>query len=211
MSEDIRKMIDKVKNFKQFINENVGSIIKSGVDFVYDKYPELSNIGTQEQYTQYLDTIFPSSVDKNIWYHGTNVNPNQIKMLRPSKSGTYGFGIYLQSKQGKYHTGTFGENTIAVVVDVDKPFNFDKYGKQVIDALIEKYKNMGGLGDNTMIALQNHIRTEGYDSVIASIGGDDKYLLLIGSVKKMFEPNHHILGTEQDVKMFSEFVKNKYI
>ena len=107
--------------------------------------------------------------------------------------------------------GIFGENTIAVIVDVDKIFNFDKYGKQVIDALTEKYKNMGGLGDNTMIALQNHIRTEGYDSIIASNGGDDKYLLLIGSVKKMFEPNHHILGTEQDVKMFSEFVKNKYI
>lgn len=211
MSEDIRKMIDKVKNFKPFINENVGSIIKSGVDFVYDKYPELSNIGTPEQYTQYLDNIFPSSVDKNIWYHGTNVNPNEIERLRPSKSGTYGFGVYLQSKQGKYYTETFGENTIAVVVDVYKIFNFDEYGKQVIDALIEKYKYIGGLGDNTMIALQNHISTEGYDSITATIGDDNKYLLLIGSSKKMFEPNHHILGTEQDVKMFSEFVKSNYI
>jgi hypothetical protein len=60
-----------------------------------------------------------------------------------------------------------------------------------------------------MIALQNHIRTEGYDSIIKSNGDYDKYLLLIGSVKKMFEPNHHILGTEHDVKMFNEYVKNK--
>lgn len=32
MSEDIRKMIDKVKNFKQFVNENVG---KSN-PYIYD-------------------------------------------------------------------------------------------------------------------------------------------------------------------------------
>jgi len=208
MSEDIRKMIDKVKNFNQFINENVD--FEQNIQFIFNTYPSLSKIGTIKQYKEYLDNIFPNSVEKNIWYHGTNVNPNEIKMLKPSKSGTYGFGIYLQSKQGKYYTGTFGENIIAVVVDVDKIFDFDKYGKQVIDTLREKYKNMGGLGDNTMIALQNHIRTEEYDSIIKS-NSDDKYLLLIGSVKKMFEPNHHILGTEQDVKMFSEFVKNKHL
>ena len=178
MSKDIREMIDKVKTFKQFLNENIN--IEQNIQFIFNTYPALSKIGTIKQYKEYLDNIFPISIEKNIWYHGTNVNPNEIKMLRPSKSGTYGFGIYLQSKQGKYYTGTFGENIIAVVVDVDKIFDFDKYGKQVIDTLIEKYKNMGGLGDNTMIALQNHIRTEGYDSIITSNSSEDKYLLLIG-------------------------------
>lgn len=206
MIEDIRKMIDKMKNLGQFVNENIS--VEQNIQFIFNAYPELSKNGTIKQYKEYLDDIFPNSVEKNIWYHGTNVNPNEIKILRPSKSGTYGFGIYLQSKYGKYYTGTFGDNIIAVVVGVDKIFDFDKYGKEVIDALNEKYKNMGGLGDNTMIALQNHIRTEGYDSMIASNSDDDKYLLLIGSVKKMFEPNHHILGTEQDIKMFTEYVKN---
>jgi len=201
MSEDIRKMINKVKNIKQFVNESIN--IKQNIDYIFNAHPELLKIGTIEQYEEYLNNIFPNSVDKNIWYHGTDVNPDEIKMLRPSKSGTYGFGIYLQSKQGKYFTGTFGNNTISVVVDVDKIFDFDKYGKQVIDALNDKYKNIGGLGDNTMIALQNHIRTEGYDSIVAAISNDDKYLLLIGSNKKMFEPNHHILGTEKDIKMFN--------
>ena len=37
MSEDIRKMIDKVKNFKQFVNENVDDFTKNSVikDIVY--------------------------------------------------------------------------------------------------------------------------------------------------------------------------------
>jgi hypothetical protein len=32
MSEDIRKMIDKVKNFKQFVNENVSSLKEISLD-----------------------------------------------------------------------------------------------------------------------------------------------------------------------------------
>ncbi len=39
MSEDIRKMIDKVKNFKQFVNENVDANIKPGIDFTYKQHP----------------------------------------------------------------------------------------------------------------------------------------------------------------------------
>lgn len=45
--------------------------VKPGVDFVYTATPELAEIGTQEQYTQYLDTIFPDSKVKDIVYHGT--------------------------------------------------------------------------------------------------------------------------------------------
>lgn len=35
--------------------------IKPGVEELFDSNPELANIGTQEQYSQYLDTIFPDS------------------------------------------------------------------------------------------------------------------------------------------------------
>ena len=44
MSEDIRQMIDKVKNFKQFVNKDVG--------FVFQQHPELANVGTPEQYSK---------------------------------------------------------------------------------------------------------------------------------------------------------------
>jgi hypothetical protein len=78
MSKEMRQMIDKFKNWKPFINENVDRITKPGVDFVYDKYPELSNIGTPEQYSQYLDTIFKTSKVKDILYHGTDKNFNNF-------------------------------------------------------------------------------------------------------------------------------------
>ena len=45
--------------------------IKEGVDFAFKQTPELSNIGTMEQYSEYLDTIFPESKVKDIVYHRT--------------------------------------------------------------------------------------------------------------------------------------------
>jgi len=50
---------------------NTTQPIKPGVEFVFEQTPELSSIGTQEQYSQYLDTVFPDSKVKDIVYHGT--------------------------------------------------------------------------------------------------------------------------------------------
>jgi hypothetical protein len=44
-------------------------IVKEGVEDVFNSNPELSTIGTQEQYSQYLDTVFPDSKVKDIVYH----------------------------------------------------------------------------------------------------------------------------------------------
>lgn len=46
-------------------------VIKDGVDFVFEQHPELAEIGTKEQYSQYLTGIFPKSQIKEIVYHGT--------------------------------------------------------------------------------------------------------------------------------------------
>lgn len=44
--------------------------IKDGVAFVFEQNPELAQIGSEEQYSEYLDTIFPDSKIKDIVYHG---------------------------------------------------------------------------------------------------------------------------------------------
>lgn len=46
--------------------------IKEGVDFVFEQNPEIAQIGTKEQYSKYLDSIFPESKINNIVYHGTS-------------------------------------------------------------------------------------------------------------------------------------------
>jgi len=45
--------------------------VKPGVQELFDSSPELASVGTPEQYSQYLDSIFPDSKVKDIVYHGT--------------------------------------------------------------------------------------------------------------------------------------------
>ena len=37
--------------------------IKEGVDFVFEQNPELSKIGSRQQYSQYLNTVFPDYIN----------------------------------------------------------------------------------------------------------------------------------------------------
>ena len=45
--------------------------IKEGVDEIFKENSELSKIGTEQEYSAYLDTIFPDSKVKDIVYHGS--------------------------------------------------------------------------------------------------------------------------------------------
>lgn len=60
-------------------NKEVNNKIKEGVSFVFEQNPELSTIGTEEQYSLYVDTIFPDSKFKDIVYHGTNIHLDEFK------------------------------------------------------------------------------------------------------------------------------------
>jgi len=63
------------------------SNVKSGVGKLFESNPELSNVGTQEQYSAYLDSIFPDSQLKDIVYHGTHTKFNKFdKSLVGSKT-----------------------------------------------------------------------------------------------------------------------------
>ncbi|MDR2190976.1 MAG: hypothetical protein LBP53_07615 [Candidatus Peribacteria bacterium] len=54
------------------IEETTNKIpIKEGVKFVFDKNPELEHIGNKEQYSQYVETIFPESKIKDIVFFGS--------------------------------------------------------------------------------------------------------------------------------------------
>ena len=55
---------------------------KEGVNFVFEQNPELAKIGTPEQYSEYLDTIFPESKVKNIVWH---ISLNDFKDVGFSK------------------------------------------------------------------------------------------------------------------------------
>jgi len=62
---------DSKQNMNKKENKIEKSQIKEGIDFVFEQNPELAQIGTKEQYSKYLEYIFPESKVKDIVYHGT--------------------------------------------------------------------------------------------------------------------------------------------
>ena len=76
---------DMFKNQMFFENvfQKIPSTVKPGVVELFEQNPELANIGTQEQYSQYLDQVFPDSKVKDIMYHGGNT----VDILKPNSLG----------------------------------------------------------------------------------------------------------------------------
>mgnify|MGYP003621028570 CR=1 FL=1 len=70
------------EDFLDYLKSQIpaSNIIKPGIEELFESNPELAEIGTQEQYSQYLDTIFPDSKVKEIVYHFSTT-----KIEKPNK------------------------------------------------------------------------------------------------------------------------------
>jgi hypothetical protein len=203
MNEDIRKMIDKVKN----VNLITESVIDE-IGFVFQNHPTLAEIGSPQEYLQYINSIFPSSKVKEILYHGSNAE--NIDKFRVGR-GSFGTGVYLQTKHGQYHTGTFGKNVYSAIINSNQPFVFYSSFKGhdgvlndlwlQMRAKHEKSNSLEDLADD----FGNEIRSQGYDSLKIQTS-DTKYSDKDDFYYLVYNPdNIHILGSNKDIEGFRSF------
>ncbi len=69
---------------------------KEGIDFVFEQSSELAKIGSKEQYSSYISTIFPESKVKEILHHGTifdfpSFSKKKLGKYTQAASATKGF------------------------------------------------------------------------------------------------------------------------
>lgn len=72
----------RTKAFKEWFGDWIGNTStdinsKDAVDYLYDVNPELSKIGSKEEYTQYINSIYPNSLINSIYWHGTDSDLSQ--------------------------------------------------------------------------------------------------------------------------------------
>ena len=187
-------------------------VTKPGVEELFNSNPELASIGTPEQYSQYLDSIFPDSEVKDIVYHGS-----PIKGLQEIKRG--------DDNQGKMYTSrygiTFTDNDLSASIYAGQistnpniEDNFDN--GQVYPALlnlknfiIQDFNNesYGGKFGSAISIYNNAIekaKEDNKDGFIAKNIADPSQNQTNYVV---FEPEQiHILGNEKDIKGFKNFV-----
>lgn len=184
--------------------------IKKGVDEIFNENPILSTIGTKEQYSEYLNSIFPESVVKDILYHGT-------------RSGGK-FESFDNSNLQKYDSGWFG-----------KGFYFTKYlriaktysemptrenevpnrhiHKVIVNSTNPQYINFELKDSNINKKFEENFQDHSKDSGISY--KEDKYGELVG-IKQFDTPyteyrintneQIHVLGSEKDIEGFKQFV-----
>jgi anti-sigma28 factor (negative regulator of flagellin synthesis) len=182
--------------------------IKPGVEDVFESTPELANIGTAEQYSQYLDTIFPDSKVKDIVYHNTNsdkfdkfVNPFEKEWVQ---NGDGEGGIYFVTE--KTNDSFYGKNVVYAILNVKKsrkafsPIfgeSADKFGSFEYPKL-EAYK--ASQYDSM------HVGEAISGTPPAEYFTNDSGLNETKSIAVFDSEQIHILGSTQDIEGFKKFL-----
>jgi hypothetical protein len=164
--------------------------IKEGVDFVFEQNPELSKIGTKEQYSEYLDTIFPESKLKDIVYHASH---NKIEKFRDSM-----FGIYFSYSPIK---GTHGNNIHSAILDAKNILVLPKLDNDVeIKEIYNKdYRNYNN---------PTSFSSEGFPIYKYDSSLEISTVTKEGRQIKVRNPEQiYILGSQSDLEKFKEFVR----
>jgi hypothetical protein len=162
--------------------------VKKGVSELFESNPELANIGTPEQYSQYLDTIFPDSKVKDVVYRGGYLkekeNPREYMyftgMLNLAKNFTKQDMMARAFKEGSRGLLFAKINTINPKEDMEYLANrkFKQAEEEGIDALYNR--RFKGKPNEVLDEIVN------------------------------FKPEQiHILGSKQDIEGFKRFVSTQ--
>lgn len=158
---------------------------------VFELSPELEKIGTQEQYFEYIKSIFPESKISDIVHHGSKQTP---KSFNTNKEGIFftdslHYANMYGNELSKLAEGIVINKSLPVVLNIKNPYHPD-----ISISTRPSHKDI----------YFNPINTpEGYDGVI----GKDAYAETLGNSIVVFNPDQiHILGSESDMQKFKEFV-----
>lgn len=172
-------------------------VVREGIEELFNENPELANIGTRLQYSQYLDTIFPDSQEDRILVHTSHATNIEKFEKRPNKNflgfAQLGKGVYLtdlyhldywrhelelENGEGKnYYVKVNLQNTVGVNNFLTK--EKEESLSETIDAVYENRKP--------------HEEENNWKPIQYAVRNPEQI---------------HILGSKQDIQGFREFVNN---
>lgn len=165
--------------------------IKPGVQTVFNSTPALANIGTPQQYSEYLNTIFPNSQVKDIVYHGT-ASPITIEKLKPQNGRIYfsndltaaRYASWDQDNRNQFEPESLTRlQVVPAIINLVNPVRLDSVNFKETET---NKQGDGIIGTNIQDPLG---------------GVEDQ--ILVRSSEQVYE-----LGTARDIQGFKDFVKN---
>jgi hypothetical protein len=169
--------------------------VKPGVQELFDSNPELASIGTLEQYSQYLDSVFPDSQVKDVVYH---VGYNIIKEFTKRDNGIF-FTDNLE----------YAKNLIIEKIKRDSEYAGYTMSTEEAKKALKVYSvllNSSNIKNLSKVNSQiiKDLKKENFDTVKGIEDGSNEIESYV-----VFEPEQiHILGTNSDIERFKQFVES---
>jgi hypothetical protein len=186
-----------MEGFPNFAQDNIIEKTEKAkaLDFAFEQNSELAQIWSKEQYSEYLDSIFPDTVVKEILYHRASERFEVFDKTKTKKIN--GNRFYFSP----FNTGRYGSHVMQAILNIRNlamPQN-KEFIKQVN---IEHPEYTEGKSKFFHLPAQIYLNASryGYDGVYAFEGSnDDEY--------SVYESEQiHMLGTKKDIDGFRDFV-----
>ena len=169
-------------------NPVIEDYIKLGVERIYIENPELASIGTPEDYSKYLETIFPDSRVRDILYRQDALDLENFKVSEETK------GIYAS----------------ADIKEVDQYRGRRKHGESKIYSVMFNIKNpkeykLRYYSIDTKHTTLTQAISEGKDGILTTGRDGEKNI----EVAVVSPEQIMILGSKQDIEKFSKYMSRK--
>ena len=115
----------------------IEEVKKSNLDSVLDINPKILEIGNKQEYSNYLDTIFPDTKIKDILFHGTNVEFDKFDLAFEGTNEKGGRGKGLNFTRDINDTELYGNIKIAVLINAQTKVLTDVEAKNTKDSYID--------------------------------------------------------------------------
>lgn len=220
LASDISKGVKSTSQSANKINSLGTSNIKEvnkDIEGLFKSNPELASIGTPEEYTTYLNTIFPESAIKDIMFHQTFAK--DFDTFKNSNLGATYLSFFNVPTGGAFAPlfKKMGSRTLLTKVNVNNPFIVNRHN-------YPKIKKATGLATQDVEKLKKKFDLSKHDAVLGYpnprldkgeldqfpninfIKGRRGDLIELGV---MDPKNTHILGSKPDIEGFKQFVKKQ--
>ena len=195
----------KEKDLEESKPSQQTSEVKEGVSEVFAENSELSEIGNEKQYSEYLDTIFPDSKVKDIVYHISKSKFEEFdkRFQTDGMDVKLGEGFYFSDIK---EVRKYADSVSLLFPGEKQEITEDDFGelpKLPEGVLYRALLDAKSLQQKTDIDVRDRV----FDK---NIGVDS--FELTDNVRKskeyvVFEPNQiHILGSKKDIQGFKDFV-----
>ena len=206
--------------------------VTEDVDRLFEEFPELTKIGSKEDYIKHLETIHPETTQPGIFYRGSK-NPNlNVSEWTPNPNGGNNLGQGFYFTPDPFKAEKYGKETKALLNIKDPTYTslrLNTNGFIVPDGMMTKdlveegsgilsvqnpnrdlFTEMGSRAEGYMHKYKGPLDEQGFPVATRPYTSSPHYIEY-SQIDEVAVPNNsqiHVLGSDADKELFKNYLNN---